>query len=381
MRRRLSLLEVVGLLLILVAVGLAWQRNLLQREIPGMQALFDAQTWSAQETGDTPVEPEAPLVDPAVLGDLGEAPPPRVSYPHIVPQEGDAVPKAEHAFRFEGKKYTIAVEVDEQLYWGAVASANRISRIPGETEAEQTAAASRYLAQDPLQAPVIAAVSDQLRAAAKGAGLGRDRYAEFIAKYVQTMPYDFPKLAKADAKNRFPVETLVDGTGVCGDKSILMAALLAHEGYDVALLAFEAENHMAVGIKGPGEHYRESGYLLIESTTPAYVGEIPENFVSGITLTSEALVIPIGTGDLQYQAAKRTAKILAARAGAQPAAKALSNDAKSQRLTVEQANLINARLKTAYDSQFKLSAIEGHEDEFLDSKSAVAWIDKHCWWD
>jgi len=326
-------------------------------------------------------EPEQPLVDPTILGDLGEAPAPRQRYPHIVPQSGESIPEAQHSFDFEGMTYTVSVDVDPQLYWGAVATENSLTTDASESHDELLAANYRYLVQDPLQAPLIAATCDSLRSAAKSAGLGRDRYAEFVAKYVQTMPYDYARLDQTNAKTRFPVETLVDGTGVCGDKSLLIAALLAHEGYDVALLTFESENHMAVGIKGPGKHYGESGRLFIESTTPAYVGEIPEHFVSGVTLTSDPLVIPIGTGKLQYEGAKRTARILKVRAAAHSAAENLRRKAEPRALTVGEAEAINAKLRTAYEAQFKLGAIKDHEDEFLDSKKAVAWIEKHCWWD
>ncbi|HET6351645.1 MAG TPA: transglutaminase-like domain-containing protein, partial [Coriobacteriia bacterium] len=314
-------------------------------------------------------------------GDLGDPPPPRERYPHIVRQQGDPIAPAQHSFDFEGKSYTISVDVDPQLYWGAVATENGVTTDASETHDELLTANYRYLVQDPLQAPLIASTCDSLRAAAKSAGLGRDRYVEFVAKYVQSMPYDYARLADKDAKTRFPVETLVDGTGVCGDKSLLIAALLAHEGYEVSLLAFESENHMAVGITGPGKHYGETSYLFVESTTPAYVGEIPEHFVSGVTLTSEPLVIPVGTGKLQYEGAKRTARIMKVRRAAHSSAEKLRSGVEGRALTVGEANAVNAKLHTAYEAQFKLSSIKDHEDEFLDSKKAVAWIEKHCWWD
>jgi len=44
-------------------------------------------------------------------------------------------------------------------------------------------------------------------------------------------------------------------------------------------------------------------------------------------------------------------------------------------------NDVNTRLDIAYDSQFKLSVITGHEGEFLDRRPALRWIAKNCWWD
>ena len=335
----------------------------------GAPALFGAQ------------QPEAPRVDPAVLGDLGEAPEPRQRYPHIVPQQGEAIPGVTHSFRFEGKEYTVAVAIDPALYWGAAASERVISTTSSESPGERDTAINRYMVQDPLQAQVIDDVCAKLREIANREDLSSDRYVELIAKYVQSMPYDFDKLANPNATARFPVETLVDRIGVCSDKSMLMVALLAHEGYDVALLTFDAEKHMTAAIKGPGETYGNSGYLLIESTSPAYIAEIPKRFISGVSLQSEPHVIPIGTGDTPYGSAGRTARILAAREGAQSAAEALSADSQGRAFTQEQANEINARLQTAYESQFMFSVIKGHEDKFLDSKQAERWIQKNCWWD
>ncbi len=373
----------MGILAIIGVLGFAGWR--FATASPSFGALVSSVT-GAPATSIAPVllgeqEPEAPRVDPAVLGDLGEAPAPRERYPHIVPQPGDAIRSAKHTFRFEGEEYTVAVDVDPQLYWGAVASEHVIATTETEPEDERNAAIYRYMVQDPLQAQVIDDVSAKLRKIANQKDLSSDRYVEFIAKYVQSMPYDFDKLADPDADARFPVETLVERTGVCSDKSMLLVALLAHEGYDVALLVFDAENHMTAGIKGPGEAYGSSGYLLIESTTPAYIAEIPEQFVSGIRLESDAHVIPIGTGDTPYGAAERTARILAVRAATRPAAEALQNEAAKLQLTQQQADEINAKLKAAYESQFKLASITDHEDEFLDSKGAERWIERYCWWD
>ena len=326
-------------------------------------------------------QPQVPRVDPAVLGDLGEPPAPRARYPHIVRQQGEAIPSATHTFRFEGEEYTVAVDVDPELYWGAVASEHVIATTASEPVDEREAAIYRYMVQDPLQARVIDDICAKLRKIADRENLSGDRYVELIAKYVQTMPYDFEKLANPDAAARFPIETLVERSGVCSDKSMLMVALLAHEGHDVALLVFDAEKHMTAGIKGPGKHYGRSGYLLIESTAPAYIGEIPEQFVSGIRLQSEPHVIPIGTGDATYGSAERTARILAVRESAQPAAEARRAEEQGRMLTQRQADEINSKLQTAYESQFKLAVIEDHEDEFLDSKLAERWIETYCWWD
>jgi hypothetical protein len=271
--------------------------------------------------------------------------------------------------------------VNEQLYWGAAASDRSISRPVGESDTEVRTAFYRYLIQDPRQAPLIAKLAKKLRKQAERAGLDRDRYAEFIAKYVQSFPYDYAKIESADTTTRFPVQTIVEGTGVCGDKSALLAALLAHEGYKVALLEFAPEKHMAVGIKGPGETYPASGYLFVESTGPTYLSEIPKEYIGGIQLESTPLVIPIGTGKTKYGSADDVARIIAARASSQEAAQALYAEANGSALSPQEAAKVNAKLQQANEAQFRLQRIKDRETDFLDREPALRWIAKNCWWD
>lgn len=314
-------------------------------------------------------------------GLLGEPPAPRLVYPHIMASSSGSLMEARHRFAFEGQEYEVSGRLDSALYESAKKAKRRISEVPGESVSDRDAAAYRYMVQDPRQAPVISDVAMQLRGIAARRDMGPSRYAELIAKYVQSMPYDFSKLNAGELQTEFPIVTLVDGTGVCGDKSLLLAALLAHEGYDTALLLFRAENHMAVGIKGPGAQYRDSGYLFVETTSPTYVSDIPSTFISGVDLKSDPVVIPIGLGKQQYAKALDVARIIRIREAAQEASDALYRRSSSTPMTAEDADDVNRRLKLAYDSQFKLNVIEGHESEYLDRASALRWISQNCWWD
>lgn len=82
---------------------------------------------------------------------------------------------------------------------------------------------------------------------------------------------------------KYPVETLVDGTGDCEDFSILGASILKTMGYDVALLFLPG--HCALGVAGakdiPGA-YAESGsrrYYYCEMTAKGWsIGELPSEF-------------------------------------------------------------------------------------------------------
>ena len=132
-----------------------------------------------------------------------------------------------------------------------------------------------------------------------------NEYVELMMAYVQSLTY----VTKPDNPAKFPVETAVDQSGDCDDKSLLLAGLLAHEGYKVALLVFDPESHMAVGIGSPDSLYKNTGYAYIETTNFSFAGVSPESLQGGVVLRSDPLVIPIGSGTRVYSSGKETAYI------------------------------------------------------------------------
>jgi len=82
---------------------------------------------------------------------------------------------------------------------------------------------------------------------------------------------------------------LVDGQGDCEDAAILTAALVQQIGFDVVLLAFLQERHMAIGIRVlPPQHeqlqaYEWDGdlYFYVEPTGIGWaIGQRPSNYNS-----------------------------------------------------------------------------------------------------
>jgi hypothetical protein len=66
---------------------------------------------------------------------------------------------------------------------------------------------------------------------------------------------------------RYPYEILYEGSGVCGEKSILLAALLRELGSNASVMYFVPENHMTAGISCPAPFdFQGSGYCMIETT-------------------------------------------------------------------------------------------------------------------
>lgn len=115
---------------------------------------------------------------------------------------------------------------------------------------------------------------------------------------VQNIPYDYSKLYSPSTDTRMPYQVLHDNVGVCGEKSLLMAALLKDLGYGVALLKFGPENHMAVGVRCPAQYaYRGTGYAFIEAANPEIPTFADGNYVGVGRLTSTPEVIPIAEGN------------------------------------------------------------------------------------
>ncbi|HEX3002006.1 MAG TPA: transglutaminase-like domain-containing protein, partial [Methanoregula sp.] len=125
----------------------------------------------------------------------------------------------------------------------------------------------------------------------------RDDQARIAISLVQNIPYDWGRNKSVLCQGCFmPYATLHTQRGICMDKSILMAYLLRELGYDVALLSFPQENHMAVGIRtAPPYDYRNSGYAFIESTQPA----LP-TYSGWIVLRSTPIVEKVQGRDYQF---------------------------------------------------------------------------------
>jgi hypothetical protein len=119
-----------------------------------------------------------------------------------------------------------------------------------------------------------------------GPGLGYDDYdmVECAIVFVQSIPYttDADTKAKSDYP-RFPIETVVDGSGDCEDHAILLAAVTHALGYDTVLLDYPT--HTAVGIAGDssiqGTYYEWRGkrFYFVETTSTGWkLGELPEKY-------------------------------------------------------------------------------------------------------
>lgn len=146
---------------------------------------------------------------------------------------------------------------------------------------------------DPEQAEAIRAIANSLRSQ-YGSG---DDAARAAISLVQHIPYDYAGMSVRSSHLRHPYQVLYDGTGVCSEKSVLLAALLKELGYGVALLSFDSESHMAVGVSCPSQYaYRGTGYAFIESTRPNIPTYAEGTSVGTGQLTTMPAVIPVVAG-------------------------------------------------------------------------------------
>ena len=127
----------------------------------------------------------------------------------------------------------------------------------------------------------ISELATSLKQLSQEKKLSNDQIIELALAFIQSIPYDHVRaqeILSGNGKTNYPYETLYENKGVCSDKSFLLANLLENLGYGVALLTFENEKHMAVGIKCPDEFSSyDSGYCYAETTASGFrIGMIPD---------------------------------------------------------------------------------------------------------
>jgi hypothetical protein len=253
---------------------------------PGTSVSEDLQA-PAEEEEQTPLPTEAPPTPtPEEEG---------YALPAIVPVAAPVHETTTRAFptKFEKKTYTLEVKVNGSIYEGARDVDRRwpTSASWGDP-ASMTAYYRRYI-EDPAMEVFFDDLARPFRYIKAADGLNDEEYLELLITFVQQIPYD----PHAPSDPRYPVEVIGYMKGDCDEKSLLLLGMLAHEGYDTALLLFPGEHHAAAGIGisvNGNPSFRvftspDGGkYFYIESTGPTYIGRYTEPFGS-----AKAFVVPL----------------------------------------------------------------------------------------
>jgi len=130
----------------------------------------------------------------------------------------------------------------------------------------------RDLINDPANDLPYESILSTLRKIRDEQGLDDNEYAELIARFVQRAVPDRSWETDGRVVERYPIETIGDFGGNRIDKSLLLAGLLAREGYGVALIYFPDVNGMLVGIRGDERALEYDGYLGIDPSTETFFG-------------------------------------------------------------------------------------------------------------
>lgn len=309
----------------------------------------------------------------------------------IIPQDGPEISPATIKFSYEEHEYTVKAAVDPRVYAGALNARRSYVTTFYKSESQKRADYMKALVDDPAQQDAIDALCQALRTIKNKHDFSSDEYAEFITKYVQSIPYDTER-ADAGLNNvtlkgdpRFPVQVLVDGKGDCDEKVYLLAALLKHEGYGCAGFLYTPEKHMSLGIKAEGAGYLKSGYEFVETTSPMYLSEVATKFDGDVKLTSIPEVIVFGEGAKYYssQAVDEVSYIVHAR----DTAIAAAPEAKKKAETAQTSALFN-RYKSMYEDCFEayntlqttVDTKGTHPQDFKDRVMAMDWLGGHAWW-
>lgn len=149
-------------------------------------------------------------------------------------------------------------------------------------------------------------------------GLNADQTLDLSACFMQSIPYDDAKATRILGPDfarqpieqvipRYPYETLYDKAGICTDKTYLGAAVLRELGYQTAIMTFDAQKHMSLGVAVP-DGYGSLGtkYGIMELTGTGFlVGDVPElNPTAGLAINNfQTLPQADGTVSVESQQA------------------------------------------------------------------------------
>jgi hypothetical protein len=167
---------------------------------------------------------------------------------------------------YRGAQLRVAVPVDTAY----LAAARRVdgSALFG-TDPLVRAASVRAVFAEQRHDPFVSAMAERLGVLRSTLRLSDDDYVDMVARAVQTIPYGY-----LHESTFMPVTTVAENRGVCADKSLLLACVLARSGYDVGVFVFPSQAHVATAVRGLGPGLNSTGYSLIETTRVSYVGEV-----------------------------------------------------------------------------------------------------------
>lgn len=207
---------------------------------------------------------------------------------------------ASWSFAFRDRAVRLAVPVSaEDLDAARAVDTSAMFRARGALRAHYVSRAVVALSRSAF----IDSLAAELRAVRRERGLDDDEYLELIARSAQSLRY-----GTVGARVRLPVEVVASGFGVCSEKSLLLAALMLHEGYETGMWIFDSQNHVAVAVASDGARFR-GRYAFIEPNRVAYIGEYDIVYRAGGPVFRAPQFVALG-GRKTYGSGKQVEYIL-----------------------------------------------------------------------
>jgi len=204
------------------------------------------------------------------------------AFPSLGPVQSPAlIEDATFPFTINGTRYTITIPVDKNLYLAAH-EGNRDVEFTGPCySSELYELRWSTLAMQPIWHDFYASITAQLESVLyNNPELSNKNLIDISEAWIQSIQYRTMNAART----LFPVEVLYERAGDCDDKALLVAAMLAYNGYDTAII--EYVGHAVAGI-GATDCNATTGYLFLETTTPQFytlsdITNGPQRIIEGL---------------------------------------------------------------------------------------------------
>lgn len=205
-------------------------------------------------------------------------------------------------FPFQQTRITLRVEVGDQEL--AAAEAVDTDKVFGTSGALQARYISAFVKEQSKSA-FVDRLAGEFQAVRDQRELDPDEYLELMTAAVQSIPYGTvrPRVCLAP-------EVLVAGNGICTDKTLLLASLLVHEGYDTVVWVFPTQAHVALGVASDRAGFRGTGYAFIETTQQRFIGQVSTEYLAAGPIAEPPMQIALG-GWRRYGAGDQVEAILA----------------------------------------------------------------------
>ena len=199
---------------------------------------------------------------------------------------GDRSRRVAFTFPFRSAMYRVEVPLDKNR---VAASAHLDTSGAFARSGAVRAAYLRAFVREQSEEPLVDELAARMREIRGQLGLDDDEYVELLARLVQNMDYG------TSHAQVYPVYvTAAKGRSVCSDRSILLAALLLHEGYDTGIYIFDSQGHAGAAVRGLGPGYLRTGYSFIETTRFAYVSEMTRSLRAAGPVFAPPQLVTVG---------------------------------------------------------------------------------------